>query len=305
MNAIGDATLALGLVLLIWQTGTLEYGGVFAQVGLPVDHDGEPRRARPPRRRRGEVGPDPAAHVASRCDGRADAGLGAHPRGDDGDGGGLPARPREPDLRGRPRRAAPRLDPRRRHAARRRAHRARAVGHQARDRVLDDVPDRLHVPGGGDRRVRLRDLPPDDARLLQGAPVHVGRARDPPPGRGAGHPEDGRAPDGDAAHPPRVPRRRAVARRHPDLLRLLVEGRHRRRGVRERRRARRRAVRRRTHRGAPHRPLHLPALLRRLPRRAERAREGARARGPRRGTDAPCSSPSRRCRCSRRSAASS
>jgi NADH-quinone oxidoreductase subunit L len=30
MNAIGDATLALGLVLLIWQTGTLEYAGVFA-----------------------------------------------------------------------------------------------------------------------------------------------------------------------------------------------------------------------------------------------------------------------------------
>jgi NADH-quinone oxidoreductase subunit L len=32
MNAIGDATLALGLVLLIWQTGTLEYAGVFADV---------------------------------------------------------------------------------------------------------------------------------------------------------------------------------------------------------------------------------------------------------------------------------
>ncbi len=32
MNAIGDATLALGLVLLIWQTGTLEYAGVFADI---------------------------------------------------------------------------------------------------------------------------------------------------------------------------------------------------------------------------------------------------------------------------------
>jgi NADH-quinone oxidoreductase subunit L len=32
VNAIGDATLALGLVLLIWQTGTLEYAGVFGQV---------------------------------------------------------------------------------------------------------------------------------------------------------------------------------------------------------------------------------------------------------------------------------
>src|SRR5262249_53504328 len=33
MNAVGDATFALALVLLIWQTGTLEFAGVFAQVG--------------------------------------------------------------------------------------------------------------------------------------------------------------------------------------------------------------------------------------------------------------------------------
>jgi NADH-quinone oxidoreductase subunit L len=33
MNAIGDATFALGLVLLIWQTGTLEFAGVFQQAG--------------------------------------------------------------------------------------------------------------------------------------------------------------------------------------------------------------------------------------------------------------------------------
>jgi NADH-quinone oxidoreductase subunit L len=33
MNAIGDATLALALVLLIWETGTLEYLGVFEDVG--------------------------------------------------------------------------------------------------------------------------------------------------------------------------------------------------------------------------------------------------------------------------------
>jgi NADH-quinone oxidoreductase subunit L len=32
MNAIGDATMALALVLLIWETGTLEYSGVFADV---------------------------------------------------------------------------------------------------------------------------------------------------------------------------------------------------------------------------------------------------------------------------------
>ena len=32
MNAVGDATFALGTVLLIWETGTLEYFGVFEQV---------------------------------------------------------------------------------------------------------------------------------------------------------------------------------------------------------------------------------------------------------------------------------
>jgi NADH-quinone oxidoreductase subunit L len=31
MNAIGDATFALGLVLLIWETGTLDFAGVFQQ----------------------------------------------------------------------------------------------------------------------------------------------------------------------------------------------------------------------------------------------------------------------------------
>ncbi len=102
MNAIGDATLALGLVLLIWQTGTLEYGGGLRPGRLPVDHDGEPRRARSPRRRRREVGADPAAHVASRCDGGPHTGLGADPRRNDGDGRCLPPRPGEPDLRGRP-----------------------------------------------------------------------------------------------------------------------------------------------------------------------------------------------------------
>ena len=64
---------------------------------------------------------------------------------------------------------------------------------------------------------------------------------------------------------------------------LLVEGRDRLRGVRERRRARLDALRRRARRRAAHGPVHDPPLLRGVPRRAERVREGARARGPRRG----------------------
>ncbi len=61
---------------------------------------------------------------------------------------------------------------RRRHrradVARRGADRARPDRHQARHRVLDDVADRLHVPRRRGRGVLERDVPPHDARLLQG-----------------------------------------------------------------------------------------------------------------------------------------
>ena len=66
--------------------------------------------------------------------------------------------------------------------------RARPDGHQARDRVLDDEPDRLHVRRRRARGVRRRDVPPDDARLLQGAALHGGRPRHPRAHRRAGHP---------------------------------------------------------------------------------------------------------------------
>ena len=171
MNAFGDATMALALFLLIWETGTLDFARRLRRCadelgGTTVDA----RRARPARRRGREVGADPAAHLAAGRDGGPDAGQRADPRGDDGDGRRLPDRPPAPDLRGtRPRSqdlaaglgavtllvAGP--------------DRARADRHQARDRLLDDVADRLHVRRRRDRRVRERDVPPDDARLLQGA----------------------------------------------------------------------------------------------------------------------------------------
>ena len=67
-------------------------------------------------------------------------------------------------------------------------------GHQARDRVLDDEPDRLHVPRRRGRRVRVRDVPPRHPRVLQGAALPHRRDRDPPPLGRAGHPQDGRSP---------------------------------------------------------------------------------------------------------------
>ena len=66
------------------------------------------------------------------------------------------------------------------------SHRPRAERHQARARLLHGEPARLHVPGLRRGRLRGRRLPPDDARLLQGAalprlrlghPRHVAASR--------------------------------------------------------------------------------------------------------------------------------
>ena len=97
MNAVGDATMALALFLLIQRTGTLDYGQVFANA--PGGTRGDADRARPARRRRREVGAAAAADLAARRDGGPDAGQRADPRGDDGDRRRLPDRPHAPALR--------------------------------------------------------------------------------------------------------------------------------------------------------------------------------------------------------------
>ncbi len=181
MNAIGDATFALAIVLLIWSTGTLEFFGVFEEVdglskttvnlvALGLLGGAVAKSAQIPLH----------TWLAGR-DGGPDPRLGADPRRDDGDRRCLPARAGAPDLRGGARHPEPRGDPRRRDVARRGSRRPRAVGHQASHRLFDHVPDRLHVPRCGDRSLRLRDLPPDDACLLQGAALPRGRRRHPSP----------------------------------------------------------------------------------------------------------------------------
>ena len=283
MNAFGDATMALAFFVLMWQTGTLNFAESFIGADEPLPDRGQPRRARAARRRRGQVGPDPAPHVAPRRDGGPDAGLGADPRRDDGHGGRLPDRARAPDLRAGAVDLRPRRRARRDHAARRRPRRARPDGHQARDRVLDDVADRLHVRRRRARRLQQRDVPPDDARLLQGAALPRRRRDHPPPRRRAGHPQDGRPARLDAEDVHRLPDRLARPRRDPAARRLLLEGRDPRVGARERR-LRPGSLLRRPDRGAADGPLHLPPLLPRLPRRAVAARPGARGGArPRRG----------------------
>ena len=75
MNAIGDATMALALFLLIFKTGTLDFAtDVLRRVDRAalVEHR-QPHRARPARRRGRQVGPAPAPHLVARRDGRPDA----------------------------------------------------------------------------------------------------------------------------------------------------------------------------------------------------------------------------------------
>ena len=147
---------------------------------------------------------------------------------------------------------------------------------QARHRVLDDVADRLHGHGRLLGRLRRGHVPPDDARLLQGAALHGGRLGDRRDGRQPG-------PRPDVGLPRAMPftfgcmvdrRPRAVG--HPAVLGLLLQGRDPGAAAGPRRLARR-ARRARLRRRAADRDLHVPDDLPRLPRRAVRG--GARARG--------------------------
>ena len=99
MNAVGDATMALAFFVLIWQTGTLDFEGVFAGAGgmsqtalnlvaLGLLGGAVAKSAQIPLH----------TWLPGR-DGGPDAGLRADPRRDDGDRRRLPDRPRAPDLR--------------------------------------------------------------------------------------------------------------------------------------------------------------------------------------------------------------
>ena len=87
MNAIGDATMALALFLLIQRTGSLNFETVFIRHRLARRRlGGEPGRARPARRGGRQVRAAAAPDLASGRDGRPDAGQRPDPRRDDGHG---------------------------------------------------------------------------------------------------------------------------------------------------------------------------------------------------------------------------
>ena len=123
---------------------------------------------------------------------KADPDLGADPRRDDGDRRHLHGRAHVAAVRAEPDRAGLRAVHRRDHRVLHRPDRHRAERHQARDRVFHAVAAGLHDRGAGRVGVFGRGLPPDDARLLQGAAVprrRLGHHRHAPR---AGHAQDGR-----------------------------------------------------------------------------------------------------------------
>ncbi len=166
------------------------------------DQPGRGRRDLPAdlRRRVREVGAAAAPHLAPRRDGGPDPGLGADPRRDDGHRRRLPDRAHVPALRaGADRRRHRRLR-RPRDAVHRGDDRARRHRPQADHRLLDHEPDRLHDRRRLDRRLQRRALPPDDARLLQGAAVHGRRLGDRGDGEQPEHRPDGRLSARAAVH---------------------------------------------------------------------------------------------------------
>ena len=218
------------------------------------------RRAAAVRRRRGQERPDPAPHLAARRDGGPDPGLRPHPRGDDGHGRRLHDRALQRALRaGAPRRRHRRRG-RRRDPADGRDDRPGAGGHQARPGLEHREPDRLHDHGRGARRVRRRDVPLPDPRLLQGAALPRRRHRDPRAGRRAEPRPDGRPALAPAAHARHGAGGLPGHRRHPALLRLLQQGRHPRDGD-GRRRARQGPRRGRPDRRRADGLLHVPPVL--------------------------------------------
>ena len=306
MNAIGDATLALGLVLLIWETGTLEYAGVFADVdslsptmvnlialgllgGAVAKSAQIPLHTWLPDAMEGPTPVSALIHAAT----MVTAGVYLLVRAS-------PIFEAAPDVQ----------------------HLASILG-----AVTLLVAGVVALVQWDIKRVIAYSTMSQIGYMFLAAGIgaygyaifHLmthaffkallfmsAGTRHPPPRRRAGHPEDGRAEERHAANAHRIPRwRRFRSSGIPIFAGFWSKD-----GIVA---ARSRAmthsaytsVRGRAHRRAPDRPLHVQALLRRLPRRAQRAREGAHARRPRGGPGLHARSRSASSRCLPRSAGSS
>ena len=242
MNVIGDVGLVIAAFLLLDQTGQLDYLGVFER---------RPRSSRrttrtivwrlplPPGRRVRQVRAAAAPHLAAGRHGGPDARLRPDPRGHDGHRGRLPDRA---------------------HASRSSSWRPTAadigavigtatlvfaatvalVQTDLKRVIAYSTMSQIGymVLGVSAAAYGAGPLPPDDARLLQGAPLHGRRLGDRRDGRHPEHGPDGRLPQGDAVHVHHLHDRRARAGRLPAHGGLVLEGRDPRLHAQPRRRLR-------------------------------------------------------------------
>ena len=228
INVIGDVGLVLAAFLIFRELGTFDYLDVFETAGGHfAPNDGTivaicllllvgavAKSAQLPLHTwlpDAMEGPTP--------------GLRPDPRRDDGHRRRLPDRPHVAPVRPGADRGGHLGVHRPRNAARGGDDRARRHRPEADHRLLDHEPDRLHGRRGLDRRLHRRDLPPDDPRLLQGAPLHgrrLGHRRD---GQQPGHRPDVRLPARVAVHVTAPDHRRARPGRVPGDVGLLLEGR--------------------------------------------------------------------------------
>ena len=209
----GDVGLLIGIVLLQRATGTFDFVELRQMAETRAD---SARRARRHHvlhlsRRDGEVGAVPAARLAAGRDGRADAGLRADSRGDDGDGGRVSADAARVSVRADAGRAGDRRVDRRAHGAAWRPILACVQTDIKRVLAYSTVSQLGYMMTAIGAGFAARRVPaPADARRLQGAAV---------PRRRRGHPRrpqqrhdgDGRPRAEDAADGDRLSDRHAVA----------------------------------------------------------------------------------------------
>ena len=220
VNRVGDFGFVLGIAGVVYYTAqfggaSLDYVDAFKAApqiaGADLPAAGHRRRERddlhlhlPVHRRHGQVRAGAAARVAAGFHGRPDAHLGADPRRDHGDRRHLHGGAHVAAVRVLGVRAQLRAVHRRHHGAVHGLPRHHQQRHQARGGVLDALAARLHDRGAGRVGVQLRHLPPDDARLLQGAAVPRGGLGDHRHAPRAGHAQDGR-PRASTCRSPRSP----------------------------------------------------------------------------------------------------
>ena len=174
VTRVGDTAMLLGLVPAVPRVRHDRHqrcdGGRQRSLARGLI-DGDADRPAATWRRCRQVGAGAAADLAAGRHGRSDAGVRADSRGDDGDRWRIPHRTHARTL---PAIAGGATGCRLRwtgHVVHLVFHGADAARHQARARLLDHEPDRLHVPGARRRRLVGSHFPPDDPCIFQGAPV--------------------------------------------------------------------------------------------------------------------------------------